>query len=97
MYATVRSYGPSDLVAELRRNEDAIKSLIGSVAGFRAYYLIAPPGGGAVSITICDDQAGAEESNAVAAGWIRENLGSMTIPPPAIVAGEVAISGTAAS
>jgi hypothetical protein len=95
MYATVRSYGPSDLVAELRRNQESVKSLIGSVAGFRAYYLVETPGGGAVSITICDDQAGAEESNAVAAGWIRENLAGMTIPPPSITAGEIAFSATA--
>jgi hypothetical protein len=95
MYATVRSYGPSDLVNELRRNEEVVKSLIGSVAGFRAYYLVATPGGGAVSITICDDQAGVEESNAVAAGWIRENLAGMTIPPPSISAGEVVFSAPA--
>jgi hypothetical protein len=95
MYATIRSYGASELVAELRRHEEAIKSLIGSVSGFRAYYLVETPGGGAVSITVCDDQAGAEESNAVAAGWIRENLGGMSIPPPAIAAGEVAFSTTA--
>ena len=51
--------------------------------------------GGAVSVTVCDDQAGAEESNAVAAGWIRENLAGASIPAPAISAGEVAFSVTA--
>ncbi len=94
MYATVRSYGPSDLVAEMRGHEEDVKSLMGKVTGFREYFLVETPGGGAVSITICDDQAGAEESNAVAAGWIRENLGGVTIPPPSITAGEVVFSTT---
>ena len=74
MYATVRSYGPSDLVAQLRQHQDAVKSLMGTVSGFQAYYIVETSDGGAVSVTVCDDQAGAEESNAVAAGWIRENL-----------------------
>ena len=33
MYATVRSYGPSDLVAQLRQHQDAVKSLMGTVVG----------------------------------------------------------------
>ena len=95
MYATVRSYGPSDLVAPLRQHQDAVKSLMGTVTGFRAYYIVETSDGGAVSVTVCDDQAGAEESNAVAAGWIRENLGGVSIPAPTISAGEVAFSVTA--
>ena len=95
MYATVRSYGPSDLVAQLRQHQDAVNSLMGTVTGFRAYYIVETNDGGAVSVTVCDDQAGAEESNAVAAGWIRDNLGGASIPAPTISAGEVAFSVTA--
>ena len=95
MYATVRSYGQSDLVAQLRQHQDAVKSLMGTVAGFQAYYIVETADGGAVSVTVCDDQAGADESNSVAAGWIRDNLAGASIPAPTISAGEVAFSVTA--
>ena len=93
MYATIRVYtGKSDLVEELRRNEAAVTSLIGAVPGFRAYYLVATAEGGGASITVCDDQAGADESNRVAAAWIAQNLPGLSTAPPAITAGEVAIA-----
>jgi hypothetical protein len=93
MYATIRIYaGKSDLGAELQRNQESVKSLIGAVPGFQGYYFIATSDGGGASITVCDDQAGAEESNRTAAAWIAENLPGMSIAPPAISAGEVVIA-----
>jgi hypothetical protein len=94
MYATIRSYTGHELASELRKNEEAVKSLISAVSGFRAYYLV-ETADGAVSITVCDDQTGADESNRAAAGWIRENLQNLAIAPPAISAGEVAITAGA--
>jgi hypothetical protein len=44
------------------------------------------------SVSVYDDQSGAEESNRAAADWIRENLPRMAIDPPQISAGEVVIS-----
>ena len=94
MYATVRTYAGSEIAAELRRNEETVKRLIGDVPGFRAYYLVESPHS-TTSVTVCDDQAGAEESNRVAAGWISENLPELASSPPTISAGEVTISDTA--
>lgn len=93
MYATIRIYaGKSDLGAELRSNQESVKSLISAVPGFKAYYFVATSDGGGASITVCDDQAGAEESNRTAAAWITENLPDLSIASPAISAGEVIIS-----
>lgn len=93
VYATIRTYaGENDLVAELQRNQESVRSLISAVAGFRAYYLVATADGGAASVTVCDDQAGAEESNRAAASWIAENLPGLSIAAPAVSAGEVAIA-----
>jgi hypothetical protein len=93
MYATVRVYpSKSQLAAELRANEESVKGVISAVPGFRAYYFVDTPDGGGASITVCDDQAGAEASNRAAAAWIAANLAGQSIAPPTISAGEVVIA-----
>ena len=93
MYATVRVYpSKSQLAAELRANEESVKGVISAVPGFQAYYFVDTPDGGGASITVCDDQAGAEASNRAAAAWIAENLAGQSIAPPTISAGEVVIA-----
>lgn len=93
MYATVRSYaGSSELVDALVENESSVRQLIDGIDGFKAYYLIRCDDGGAVSVSVYDDRSGADESNRVAAKWIRENLPDVDVSPPQISAGEVAIA-----
>ena len=93
MYATVRNYaGSNDLVDALVENESEVRRIIGEIGGFRAYYLIrVDDGGGAVSVSVYDDRGGAEESNRVAAAWIAENVPGLSVSPPQVSAGEVAI------
>ena len=90
MYATIRKYSGSELATALIDHEDAVKSLLSAVPGFRAYYLVDTPDG-TTTVTVCDDQAGVEESNRVAAEWVRENLADLAIAAPTISAGEVKI------
>lgn len=73
MFASVRTYADPSLAAALAARRDEVRSAISVVPGFRAYYLVAA-GNETVSVTVCDDQAGAEESNRVAAEWLRQNL-----------------------
>jgi hypothetical protein len=92
MHATMRRYaGNSQLGEELQRNQESVKSAMGAVPGFRAYYFVATSDGGA-SITVCDDQAGTDASNKAAAAWIAENLPNLSIPAPAISTGEVVLA-----
>lgn len=92
MYATIRVYAEKSALAdELRANEESVKSVMSAVPGFRAYYFISTPDGGGASFTVCDDEAGAAASTKAAAAWIAENLPG-AFAPPAITAGEVAIS-----
>jgi hypothetical protein len=42
-----------------------------------------------MSISLFEDQSGAEESNRRAADWNRENIASLLQNPPQITAGEV--------
>ncbi len=60
--------------------------------GFQAYYFVDTPDGGGASITVCDDEAGAEASNRAAASWIAANLAGLSIEAPTISAGEVVMA-----
>jgi heme-degrading monooxygenase HmoA len=92
MYATVRTYsGSSDLADALVEKESDVKRLISAIDGFRAYYLVRT-GDGAVSVSVYDDQAGAEESTRQAAEWIRDNLSDLSVGQPQVSAGEVEIA-----
>ncbi|HUK45145.1 MAG TPA: hypothetical protein VLV28_07615 [Gaiellaceae bacterium] len=92
MYATLRWYGGNvELADQLASRADEIKAVIGPVQGLRGYYLIRTDGG-TVSITVADDRSGAEESNSVAADWIRENMPEVAASPPQISMGEVVLS-----
>ena len=93
MYATIRSYsGGTELADALVDNEDGIRGILTPIAGFRAYYLVRGSDGNATTISIYDDQAGAEESTRAAAAWVGENLADVATSPPQVTTGEVAFS-----
>ena len=58
--------------------------------GFRAWYLVRT-GDGMMTITLCDEQAGADESVRLAAGWIRDNMPQLAPNPPEVSNGEVTL------
>jgi hypothetical protein len=94
VYATIRRYASGGgLVDALVEHEGEVRDLIGGIDGFRAYYMVRASDGGAISVSVYDDAAGAEASNAAAAGWVRENLPDLaSAGPPETTAGEVAVS-----
>ncbi|MBA3734272.1 MAG: hypothetical protein H0W90_03595 [Actinobacteria bacterium] len=91
MYATVRTYSTPEMADALVSNEADVKSLVSGIDGFRAYYLIRTADG-AASVSVYDDEKGANESNSAAANWIRDNLPEIGGSAPQISAGEVVIS-----
>jgi hypothetical protein len=92
MYATVRTYtGNHDLADALVNNESDVKRLISEIDGFKAYYLIRTADG-TTSVSVYENQAGADASTRAAAAWIGENLPEMTGASPQVSAGEVVIS-----
>ena len=92
MYTTIRSYSGSELADVLATRESDIREAIWAIAGFQAYYLIRTTDGDAVTVSVFDDQAGAEESTREAAAWIKENLADMSVSPPQVTSGEVVFS-----
>ena len=96
MFASVRTYsGNGELADQLTSRAEEVRQLIGGVPGFRAYYMVRGESD-SVSVTVCDDREGAEESNRRAGEWLRENLPELATSPPTICAGEVVIEMTGA-
>ena len=78
----------SELVDKIRDSEAEVRALLGSIPGFRTYAISDSTGGGAVSITACDDKAGCDESSRRAAQWVRTNLPNAKIAQPRVIGGE---------
>jgi hypothetical protein len=93
MYATIRIYGEAEGLADaVAENETEIVGLLREIDGFRSYYMVKTGPVSATSITVCDDQAGAEASNQVARNYIATNLAHLSISAPEVHVGEVAVS-----
>jgi hypothetical protein len=91
MYVTIRRYeSNAELADRLAARSEEIRTLISRVAGFRAYYLVRAADSTA-SVTVCDDQAGVDESTRIAAGWLRENMPDAVSAAPQVTAGEAVV------
>jgi hypothetical protein len=89
MFASIRKYNAAPTLAdELVKHQGEIKSVLSPIAGFQAYYLI-KTSDGAVSLTVCEDRTGADESNRVAAGWLKDKLPTFASRTPEVWVGEV--------
>ena len=89
MYAVVRTYsgqGASELFDLLGQREEDVKALISGVPGFVNYAAVRS-GDGGVTVTVCEDKTGADESCRRAAQWVSENV-SGTADPPAMTEGD---------
>jgi hypothetical protein len=92
VHATIRNYsGAAALADALVEHQDDIRNLLTGIDGFRAYYIVRD-GDGATTISVFDDQAGADESTRLAAEWVAENLGDLGVAPPEVTSGPVIFS-----
>lgn len=91
MHVSIRAYaGNPDLPDTLAAHEDDIRRVISGINGFRAYYLL-KGAEGTTSISVFEDQAGAQESNRAAAAWVAENLPDLDVAPPYVAEGDVLV------
>ena len=91
MHAVIRNYsgtGATELIDLLEQRKDEVESLIRAVAGFVAYTPIRTEGGG-ISVTVCQDKAGTDESVELARNWIQENAADLDTAAPAVSEGSV--------
>ena len=83
MHVVVRSYsgeGTSELFDLIGERKDEVKELISGVPGFVTYAAVRS-GEGGVTVTVCEDSAGTDESSRRAADWVKENVDASTSPP----------------
>ncbi len=81
MHATIRRWnGAAKLIDEMARRTGDVERVISASPGFVAYHAVRS-GDTLISITVCQDTAGTDESTRLAAEWVRSNL------PADVVAG----------
>lgn len=89
MYAIVRRYtGADGLIDTLVRRQDEVRQLIGSVAGFVSYQAIRS-GDQLITVSICHDRQGAEETTRRAAEWVRQQVPVDQVRVPEVVVGDL--------
>ncbi len=94
MHAVVRTYsgqGAKELFDLLEQRLAEVESLIRSVQGFVAYSAIRTDDGG-VTVTVCKDKAGTDESVQIARDWIQQNASDLNTSPPAVSEGSVLLN-----
>ena len=92
MYASIRRYTSADprFWEQIQQQRSSLEAAFRRVQGFQSWYLVRT-GDGLTTVTLCDDQAGAEESVRTAANWIRETIPNMISGQPEVSNGEVAL------
>jgi hypothetical protein len=97
MYASVRRYSttPNGTAELSRRVKQGFLPIISSAPGFVAYYVVDAGNDVVASVSVFQDRAGAEESNRMAADWVKTNIASLVSGPPDITAGTVTAHKTA--
>ena len=94
MFVAIRYYqtdpGSTDEVA--RRVKEGFVPLIRDTPGFVSYFVLAPSDreDELVSVSVFEDQRGAEESNEKAEDWVKQNLNELLLLPE-FAAGEVVV------
>jgi restriction endonuclease Mrr len=91
MQAVVRAYsgkGAKELFDLLEKHKADVEKLMRSVKGFAGYTLVRT-GDGGISVTVCQDKAGIDESMQKAKDWVAKNAGSTGVAAPKVSAGSV--------
>ena len=91
MKAMIRKYsgkGAKELIDVLEKHAAELQPLMGSVKGLVSYTL-ARSGDGGFSVTVCQDQAGLDESTQKAKDWIAKNAANTSAAAPEVSVGSV--------
>jgi heme-degrading monooxygenase HmoA len=90
MYASVRTWS-AEAAEPLAARAREVKELISTVDGFRAYYLVRTDDA-TITVTVCDDEAGCDESTKRAREFMREHAAEIPGGSVRVSAGEVLVS-----
>lgn len=93
MKTVIRRYsgkGALELISLLHQQKTDTKSMIGSIPGLISYTVVRTSEGG-FTVTLCEDEAGIEESNLRAHDWITRHASHLGTNPPEITHGSVVL------
>jgi hypothetical protein len=89
-YLTVRRYdGVTDAKEAARRVQEGFIPLISKLPGFISYYWVDEGDNVMVSVSVFATQAAEEESNHLAADFVKQHIAPLLPKPPQITAGKV--------
>ena len=89
-YLTVRRYeGVTDSKEAARRVRDEFIPLISKLPGFISYYWVDEGDNVMVSVSVYTTREAEEESNRLAADFVKRHIAPLLPKPPQITAGEV--------
>jgi hypothetical protein len=91
MHAVIRTYsgkGAKELFDLLEKRKSDVENLIRSVKGFVSYSLIRTDDGG-ISVTVCQNKEGVDESVQKAKDWIGKNASNIGAGAPKVAEGAV--------
>ncbi len=94
MYTVVRDYsgsGAKELFDLLEERKEEVETLIRSVTGLVTYSAIRTDDGG-VTVTVCQDKSGTDESIRIAREWIQENASDIGSSPPVVSEGSILVN-----
>lgn len=93
MHAVIRTYagkGAKELGEVLKSRKKDVESVMRSVKGFVGYSLI-DTGDGVVTVTICQDKAGTDDSVQKAKDWVAKNASATGAGAPKVSEGPVVL------
>jgi hypothetical protein len=93
MYAVIRTYsgkGAKELFDLLEQRTGDVESVMKSVSGLVSYSLFRTQDGG-VSVSVCQDKAGTDESVQKAADWVKKNASNTGVSAPKVSEGTVVV------
>jgi hypothetical protein len=98
MDVVVRTYtgkGSKELFSLLEKHKAEVEKLMRSVKGFESYTLARSNSGeGGLSMTVCQDKAGTEDSGRIAKDWLSKNATNISMDAPKVSAGSIIIHAT---
>ena len=90
MFISIRKYKVNSASELAKRVNEGFLPIISKGPGFVSYYLLHSGDNVVASVSVFETQAGAEESNKLAADWVSKNVAELiTGGAPEITAGEV--------
>lgn len=91
MHAVIRTYsgqGAKELFDLLEKRKADVESLMRTITGFVSYSLIRT-GDGGITITVCQNKAGTDDSVQKAKDWIGQNASDIGASAPKVTDGPV--------